>query len=109
MDRATRAALIDQQTSEMFDLQDDDGHIVFELEADCTIPAEYVIMCHFLGEILPDREARLAEYLRGVSEPGWIVAIVPRGRWQRFGDGQGVLGVEVDGRADRCAAHDRRT
>ena len=27
------------------------GHWLFELEADCTIPAEYIMMMHFLDEI----------------------------------------------------------
>src|SRR5580693_73892 len=27
-----------------------DGHWVFELEADCTIPAEYVLLRHYVGE-----------------------------------------------------------
>ena len=31
-------------------LQKDDGHWVFELEADATIPSEYVLLHHFLGE-----------------------------------------------------------
>ena len=30
--------------------QRDDGHWVFELEADATIPAEYVLLQHYLGE-----------------------------------------------------------
>ena len=30
--------------------QRDDGHFVFELEADATIPAEYVLLVHYLGE-----------------------------------------------------------
>ena len=34
-----------------------DGHFVFELEADATIPAEYVLLEHFLARIDPDLEA----------------------------------------------------
>ena len=30
--------------------QHDDGHWCFELEADATIPAEYVLLRHFRGE-----------------------------------------------------------
>ncbi|HKT33136.1 MAG TPA: hypothetical protein VJS89_11715, partial [Gammaproteobacteria bacterium] len=33
-----RAALLERQR--------DDGHWCFEFEADCTIPAEYVLMMH---------------------------------------------------------------
>ena len=45
-------------------LQHDPGHWVFELEADCTIPAEYILMMHFLDEVDTGLEARLANYLR---------------------------------------------
>lgn len=33
------------------DQQAEDGHWVFELEADCTIPAEYIMLNHYLDEI----------------------------------------------------------
>jgi squalene-hopene/tetraprenyl-beta-curcumene cyclase len=44
-----------------------DGHWVFELEADATIPAEYVMLRHFFGQAMPEREARIARYLRRVQ------------------------------------------
>jgi squalene-hopene/tetraprenyl-beta-curcumene cyclase len=49
------------------------GHWCFELEADCTIPAEYILMMHFLGEIDRSLEARIATYLRAHQENhgGW--------------------------------------
>ena len=31
--------------------QDTSGHWLFELEADCTIPAEFILLMHFLDEI----------------------------------------------------------
>ena len=34
----------------LLDRQQPDGHWVFELEADATIPAEYVLLRHYLGE-----------------------------------------------------------
>jgi hypothetical protein len=37
---------------------------VFELEADCTIPAEYVALLAFLDERHPAREAAIGRYLR---------------------------------------------
>jgi squalene-hopene/tetraprenyl-beta-curcumene cyclase len=53
--------------------QSEHGYWLFELEADCTIPAEYVLMLHFLGE--PDRplERKLAAYLRSrqAAHGGW--------------------------------------
>src|SRR6266540_4647225 len=55
-------------------LQQPDGHWAFELEADATIPAEYVLLRHFLGE--PDDavlEGKIANYLRRVqgAHGGW--------------------------------------
>jgi squalene-hopene/tetraprenyl-beta-curcumene cyclase len=54
--RRARDALLRQQRA--------DGHWWFELEADCTIPAEYIVMMHFLGEIESELQAKLAVYLR---------------------------------------------
>jgi squalene-hopene/tetraprenyl-beta-curcumene cyclase len=50
-----------------------DGHWVFELEADATIAAEYVLLQHFLGEGNPVLEAKIATYLRRLqgSHGGW--------------------------------------
>ncbi len=52
-------------------LQDKAGYWVFELEADCTIPAEYIMMMHYLGEIDETLQAKMAVYLRSrQSEDG---------------------------------------
>lgn len=54
--------------------QHDDGHWVYELEADATIPAEYILLEHFMDRIDPDLEKRMAEYLRSIQSPkhgGW--------------------------------------
>jgi squalene-hopene/tetraprenyl-beta-curcumene cyclase len=54
-------------------LQKPDGHFVFELEADVTIPAEYVLLEHFLDEIDQPLEDRIAVYLRArqAEHGGW--------------------------------------
>jgi len=57
----------------LIDLQSSDGHWLFELEADCTIPAEYILMMHFLGEVDTQLEQKLATYLcahQGLHD-GW--------------------------------------
>jgi squalene-hopene/tetraprenyl-beta-curcumene cyclase len=63
--RAARALLDSQRT---------DGHFVFELEADVSIPAEYILLKHFLGEP-PDAglEARIGAYIRRqqAGHDGW--------------------------------------
>jgi squalene-hopene/tetraprenyl-beta-curcumene cyclase len=49
------------------------GYWLFELEADCTIPAEYIMMMHFLDEIDGGLEAKLCRYLRSAQADhgGW--------------------------------------
>ena len=56
--------VIDEAAAGLRGLQRDDGHWVFELEADATIPAEYILLNHFLDEIDPETEARLGTYIR---------------------------------------------
>src|SRR3954467_8223895 len=51
-----------------------DGHWCFALEADATIPAEYVLLTHYLGEAAdPTLEAKIGAYLRRVqgAHGGW--------------------------------------
>jgi squalene-hopene/tetraprenyl-beta-curcumene cyclase len=68
---ATRAILAGQRG---------DGHWVFELEADCTIPAEYVLLRHYRGEPVDAAlEQKIARYLRRIQGA--------HGGWQLFQDG----------------------
>src|SRR5688572_12046459 len=64
---------IEQAEAELNAGQAGDGHWSYELEADATIPAEYIILNHFLGEIDDPTELKLARYLRRVQGPdgGW--------------------------------------
>ncbi len=54
-------------------VQRPDGHFAFDLEADAAIPAEYILLKHYLGELDPVNEGRVAHYLRRIQEPhgGW--------------------------------------
>src|SRR4051812_38180350 len=61
-------------TQGVLGLQQSDGHWVFELEADCTIPAEYVLLRHYLAEPIDSvLEAKIGNYLRRVqgAHGGW--------------------------------------
>jgi squalene-hopene/tetraprenyl-beta-curcumene cyclase len=62
---AARDALVERQSAQ--------GYWLFELEADCTIPAEYIMMMHFLDEIDAPLEAKIAAYLRAhqAEHGGW--------------------------------------
>jgi squalene-hopene/tetraprenyl-beta-curcumene cyclase len=68
LDRAivdARDALVARQHAE--------GYWLFELEADCTIPAEYIMMMHFLDEIDVELETKLCRHLRAAQADhgGW--------------------------------------
>jgi squalene-hopene/tetraprenyl-beta-curcumene cyclase len=68
LDRAVSAAadaLVAKQRAE--------GEWAFALEADATIPAEYILLGHFLGEIDGAVEVELARYLRATQAEhgGW--------------------------------------
>ncbi|HEX7851537.1 MAG TPA: squalene--hopene cyclase, partial [Sphingomonas sp.] len=66
---------VDRAAAALTAAQRPDGHWVFELEADCTIPAEYVLLRHYLGEPLDESlEAKIGRYLRRIqstAHDGW--------------------------------------
>ncbi len=69
VDRSIAAA-----TGALLALQRPDGHWVFELEADATIPAEYVLLRHYLAEPVDVAlESKIAAYLRRIQgdHGGW--------------------------------------
>lgn len=55
---------ISQAQNALLELQDPQGYWVFELEADCTIPSEYIMMMHYLDDIDENLQAKIAVYLR---------------------------------------------
>jgi squalene-hopene/tetraprenyl-beta-curcumene cyclase len=84
------AALLDsvtRATNALMRRQKPDGHFVFELEADATIPAEYVLLEHFLARIDPDLEARIGVYLRAIQGK--------HGGWPLFHDGAFNISASV--------------
>lgn len=67
LDAAARALLECRQA---------DGHWVFELEADATIPSEYVLLRHYRGEqVEAVLEQKIARYLRRIQgkHGGWAL------------------------------------
>ncbi len=71
---------IAQATHALLAEQRPDGHFVFELEADVSISAEYILFKHYFGDALDAAlEAKIATYLR--REQG------AHGGWPLFRDG----------------------
>jgi squalene-hopene/tetraprenyl-beta-curcumene cyclase len=55
---------IDRAKRQLLDKQHSEGYWVFELEADCTIPSEYILMMHFMDEIDEALQTKIANFLR---------------------------------------------
>ena len=74
-DRTNLDPSISAATRALLDCQRPDGEWCFELEADCTIPAEYVLLRHYLGEpVDAELERKIAVYLRRTQSDkhgGW--------------------------------------
>lgn len=68
-------AAISSARDALLAMQRPDGHWSFVLEADCTIPAEYVLMMHFMGEVDELLQNKIARYVREHQEPegGWTL------------------------------------
>src|SRR6266545_1815012 len=83
LDRGIEAA-----TRALLALQRPDGHWVFELEADATIPAEYVLLRHYLAEPVDAvLEGKIAVYLRRIQGE--------HGGWPLFRDGAFDMSASV--------------
>jgi squalene-hopene/tetraprenyl-beta-curcumene cyclase len=50
--------------TKLLGLQHEAGYWAFELQADCTIPSEYILMMHFMDEIDEGLQAKIANFLR---------------------------------------------
>ena len=84
LDRSISAA-----TQALLDCQRPDGEWCFELEADATIPSEYILFRHFLGEpIDTGMEGKIAVYLRRTQS-------AVHGGWPLFQDGDFDLSASL--------------
>src|SRR5258708_12170605 len=91
-------AAIASATHALLDYRQPDGHWVFELEADCTIPAEYVLLGHYLGEPVDAvLEAKIANYLRRVqgAHGGW--PLVHEGDFDMSASGKSYFALKMIG------------
>ena len=83
---ASDALLADQQP---------DGHWVFELEADATIPAEYVLMVHYFAETRTSNLSARSRLSASHSRRARRLAAVPRGRVRHERKREGLLRAEM--------------
>lgn len=54
-------------------VQDPEGFWCYELEADITIPSEYILMMHYIGDVDKNIQAKMANYIRKRQQEngGW--------------------------------------
>jgi squalene-hopene/tetraprenyl-beta-curcumene cyclase len=73
VDPGTLGASIARAAESLIAQQDEAGYWRYDLEADASITSEYILMMHFMDEIEPPLQARLAVYLRAKQEThgGW--------------------------------------
>ena len=91
---------IAQATRALHTHQQKDGHWVFELEADATIPAEYILFRHYLGEpVDAELERKIGNYLMRIQGA--------HGGWPLFQDGDFDMSASVKAYfALKMAGHD---
>jgi squalene-hopene/tetraprenyl-beta-curcumene cyclase len=74
-DAAALDRAIDDACRALYATQQADGHWLYELEADATIPAEYVLLRHYRGEpVDAELERKIGVYLRRIQSgvhDGW--------------------------------------
>jgi len=78
---------INNAQEKLLSLQDKDGFWVFELEADCSIPAEYIFMMHYLDDIDEKLQAKLAVYIRSRQ--------AEEGHYPLFTGGEGDISCSI--------------
>ncbi|MGI9491029.1 MAG: squalene--hopene cyclase, partial [Geminicoccaceae bacterium] len=71
--RAKLVEVIDEVSTALRAAQHSDGHWCYELEADSTIPSEFVLLGHFLGESDQVLDEKIAVFLRKgqAAHGGW--------------------------------------
>jgi len=63
------------------------GCYLYELEADATIPSEYILLMHFMGEINPKLEIKIQNYLLSKQNKD--------GGWPLFFEGESDISASV--------------
>ena len=81
------AGTISRSGTALLDRQYHDGYWRFDLEADTTIPSEYILLQHFMGTVDAGRHTRLGDYIRSRQ--------LPDGSWPLYEGGPGNVSATV--------------
>ncbi|NNE37892.1 MAG: squalene--hopene cyclase [Gammaproteobacteria bacterium] len=76
-----------QAITSLLKRQDEEGYWVYELEADTTIPAEYVLLKYILKDRNTDQETKISNYIRSRQ--------LPNGSWSLYENGPGNISATV--------------
>jgi squalene-hopene/tetraprenyl-beta-curcumene cyclase len=71
----------------LLNLQHPEGYWVAELKADATLPADYILMMHFLGIEDPDKVRKLANFIQSRQ--------LEDGSWNIYPGGPGEISATV--------------
>lgn len=81
------AATVVRSGAALLARQHTDGYWRFDLEADTTIPSEYILLQHFMGSVDMARHDRLCDYIRKRQ--------LPDGSWPLYEGGPGNISATV--------------
>ncbi len=84
---ATSKAALDAAVRNILSHQHANGYWVYELEADCTIPSEYIMMRHYVDDIDTALETKIGCYLRARQNTD--------GSWPLYTGGEGDLSCTI--------------
>ncbi|MGE0384805.1 MAG: squalene--hopene cyclase [Gammaproteobacteria bacterium] len=83
--RVTEA--INKAGAKLLERQDGLGYWRFDLEADTTIPSEYIMFQHFMGTVNLERHRRMVRYILSRQQPS--------GAWPLYENGPGDISATV--------------
>jgi squalene-hopene/tetraprenyl-beta-curcumene cyclase len=89
IDGATLAQVIDEVRESFRAEQRSGGYWLYDLEADVTISAEYIMLLHYLDERNPPLEGKIAKYIRAIQHDD--------GGWPLFWSGPADISATVKG------------
>jgi squalene-hopene/tetraprenyl-beta-curcumene cyclase len=80
-------AAISRAQAQLLDIQAPDGHWVGECEPNSTVTSEYLLLCHLIDAVDPERERKAVRYLRARQ--------CPDGGWNLFDGGATKLSTTI--------------